>query len=243
MIDKVDLVIWTKNGEKFLPKVLRRIDEVIPSQFVGRRIIVDDHSEDNTVQIAKDFGWIVYQNRGRGLKDAIATALSYINADFFVSVEHDVILANNWWEKIPKYMKDEKVAVAQGVRVATHPVLRKLDEYVLERKDAREDMWISIDNNIYRTAVVRTLGISLLTNHDSRAIKKIEENGMKWVIDRNVISGHIRYGILSYITHAYKMQVIAVTGELRRLAMFRMFLLSPLRALHIVLKKNVRNSS
>lgn len=57
-----------KNGEKFLPKVLKRIDEVIPIEFVSERIMVDDHSKDNTEKVAKDFGWMVYRNRGRGLK-------------------------------------------------------------------------------------------------------------------------------------------------------------------------------
>lgn len=89
-------------------------------------------------------------------------------------------------------MKDETVAVAQGVRIATHPILRKLDEYIIERKGVSKDMLISVDNNIYRTAVICALGTSLLTNHDNRAIKKVEENGMKWIIDRTVISRHIR---------------------------------------------------
>lgn len=62
-----------------------------------------------------------------------------MNADFFISVEQDVILERDWWGKIPKYMEDKRVAVAQGVRVATHPTLRKLDEYVLERKDVSEN--------------------------------------------------------------------------------------------------------
>lgn len=82
-----------KNGEKFLPKVLKRIEEVIPSEFIGKRIIVDDHSEDNTVKVAECFGWKVYKNHGKGLKDAIATALSYVVTDFFISIEHDIILA------------------------------------------------------------------------------------------------------------------------------------------------------
>ena len=227
-------MMWTKNGAKFLRKVLKRIDEVIPPQFVGRRIMVDDHSEDNTVKVAKNFGWTVYENRGRGLKDAIATALSYVSADFFISVEHDVILARDWWEKIPKYMEDERVAVAQGVRVATHNVLRKLDEYIVERKDICEDYLISIDNNIYRTSIIRVLGINLLDH--AKVKREIEKKGMKWVVDRTVISDHIRHGIIASINHAYKMGLMT-RGRLNRLKMFKLFLLSPLRAMHITFKK------
>lgn len=234
LINKVDLVMWTKNGEKFLPKVLRRIDEVIPSQYVGKQIMVDDHSEDNTVRVAKDFGWTVYRNHGRGLKDAIVTALSYVSADFFISVEHDVILARDWWEKIPKYMKDEKVAVAQGVRIATHPVLKKLDEYVIERKDICEDDLISIDNNIYRTSVICSLRLNLLDH--AKVKREIEKKGMKWVVDRTVISDHIRHGIAASVNHAYRMGLLT-RGKLNRSRMFKLFLLSPLRAMHIIFKK------
>jgi glycosyltransferase involved in cell wall biosynthesis len=226
--------MWTKNGEKFLPKVLKRIDEVFPSKFVSRRIMVDDNSEDNSVKVAKDFGWTVYKNRGRGLKEAIVTALSYVSADFFVSVEHDVILAKDWWEKIPKYMEDEQVAVAQGVRIATHPILRKLDEYIVERKDICEDDLISIDNNIYRTSIICVLGINLLDH--AKVKREIEKKGMRWIVDKTVISDHIRHDIVASINHAYKMGLLT-RGKLSRLKMFKLFLLSPLRAMHITFKK------
>ena len=52
-LDKVDAVMWTKNSEKFLPLVLTRIEEVIPSDVIFNRIIIDDHSTDNTIEIAK----------------------------------------------------------------------------------------------------------------------------------------------------------------------------------------------
>ncbi|MDH7477217.1 MAG: hypothetical protein QHH17_02415, partial [Candidatus Bathyarchaeota archaeon] len=148
--------------------------------------------------------------------------------------EHDVILARDWWEKIPKYMEDEHVAIAQGVRVATHHILRKLDEYIVERKDICEDDLISIDNNIYRTSIIRVLGINLLDH--AKVKREIEKKGMKWVVDKTVISDHIRHGIVASINHAYKMGLMT-RGRLNRLKMFRLFLLSPLRAMHITLKK------
>ena len=47
MIDKVDLVMWTKNGSETLPLVLKRISKVVPTNFVNRQIIVDDQSVDD----------------------------------------------------------------------------------------------------------------------------------------------------------------------------------------------------
>jgi glycosyltransferase involved in cell wall biosynthesis len=82
-----------------LPKVLKRIDEVIPKNVVHRKILVDDHSIDKTVSIAKQFGWSVYLNPEGGTPSGVKEALEHVDCDFFVSVEQDVILAKNWWEK------------------------------------------------------------------------------------------------------------------------------------------------
>jgi len=52
LIKKIDVVMWTKNGERFLPLVLKRVDEGIPSEYVDKKILVDDSSTDRTVAIA-----------------------------------------------------------------------------------------------------------------------------------------------------------------------------------------------
>ena len=72
---KVDLVMWTLNGEKTLPLVLSRINEVIPKDIVNQKLIVDDGSNDKTVAIARKYGWNVIKNEGKGISDAANTAL------------------------------------------------------------------------------------------------------------------------------------------------------------------------
>ena len=67
MMDKVDLVIWTKNGAETLPFVLKRINRVIPSKHVQKRMIVDDKSNDSTREIAESFGWQTISNKGSGI--------------------------------------------------------------------------------------------------------------------------------------------------------------------------------
>jgi glycosyltransferase involved in cell wall biosynthesis len=151
--------MWAKNGERFLPLVLNQIDQVIPYKSINHKIFVDDHSTDRTREIAHEFNWTVYHNPKSGIPSGANEALRHVESEFFVSIEQDVILAKNWWERIPPYMDDSKVAVAQGLRISTNPTLRKLEEYVLNRK---EFAWFhSIDNNIFRTEVIRQLwGVS-----------------------------------------------------------------------------------
>jgi len=251
MIDKVDLVMWAKNGESVLPEVLKRIDEVIPHEHACHKILVDDHSIDRTVEIAKDFNWDVYPNPKGGISSGANEALRHVDCDFFISVEQDVVLARDWWDKIPPYMDNDKNAVAQGIRMSTEPTLRKLDEYVYSRMKWVNDptrFGVSMDNNIFKTKIIRQLGgfpneCPVCT--DTILMKKIlYETPYKWIIDINVISEHIRQSVKAHIKHAYTLTKLCAkthycVNEAKQplLYMLRLFLTSPIRASIIAYKK------
>jgi glycosyltransferase involved in cell wall biosynthesis len=97
---KLDLVMWTKNGEPNLYAVLKRLNQVIPKDFINRKIIVDDNSVDSTKAIATFCGWEVHRNKGAGISDGANTALGLVESDYFCSFEQDVILAKDWWSNV-----------------------------------------------------------------------------------------------------------------------------------------------
>lgn len=109
---KVDLAMWIKNGEQFLREVLKSIEQAIPEENINQRIIVDDHSEDQTVRIAKDFNWQVYPNPAYGISSGANEALRHVQTEFFVSLEQDVMLNKDWWTKMSAYLTNPNVAVA-----------------------------------------------------------------------------------------------------------------------------------
>ena len=158
MIGKVDLVMWAKNGAETLPFVLKRIGEVIPDEFVNNRIIVDDNSTDDTREITRTFGWKVALNEGTGISDGANTALKRVETEFFISFEQDLLLAKDWWNKVPPLLLEkENVAVASGIRIPDNPsVLRRLHEYITEnyREESRRDpthfYGKTLDNAIYK---------------------------------------------------------------------------------------------
>ncbi|MDW8049366.1 MAG: glycosyltransferase [Nitrososphaerota archaeon] len=249
MVGKIDLVMWAKNGERVLPQVLKRIDEVIPAENICHKILVDDHSVDRTVEIARSFNWTVYPNPGGGIPNGANEALRHVDQEFFVSVEQDVLLARDWWEKIPPYMDDPQVAVAQGIRIATEPTLRKLDLYIYGRiSESAVDpirFGASIDNNIYRTKIIRELGgfpKNCPTCSDTILMKKIIwETPYKWIIDKNVISDHIRESIKAHVEHTYYFRKLCIRSpycinQPPPIVMLRLFITSPLRAMIVALK-------
>ena len=238
VVDKFDLVMWTKNSAKLLPVVLNRIEQVVPNYVIGKKIIVDDHSTDSTVEIAEKFGWTVYPNVGNGFFDAVDTALSHVSTELFISFEHDIVLAKDWWTKISKYIEDDTVAIAQGVRVYTHPVLRKLSEFMITRKDYGFTNF-SIDNNIYRTKLLKKFKIHIYSGYLDTA-NFLRNKGFKWICDINVVSEHIRPSLRYFLLHDYKMHnlFLSVSQKKKMLAkMLKLFITSPFRALQVSFKK------
>lgn len=250
MIDKVDLVMWAKNGARMLPAVLKRVNEVIPSEAINKKIFVDDHSTDGSSAIAKHFGWLVFPNEKGGVGSGANIALRQVISEYFVSLEQDVVLAKDWWEKIPRHLERKTVAVAQGWRISNHSIIGKIDEYSMERFKLS---LCSIDNTIYKTKVIRALGgfpeHLKYTGVDAYIHQRVLNAGFKWFTDSSVVSVHLRKGglreqIRRYYLYGMDMQVlekeeymkdIGMKSDLRRSASIALF--SPFRGFEIAIKK------
>lgn len=246
-MDKVDLVMWTKNGAQTLRDVLNRIDDVIPHENICHKILIDDHSTDSSVQIARGFNWTAYKNPAGGVASGANEALRHVDSDFFVSVEQDVILSRRWWDRIPKYMEDPLVGCAQGVRIPTHPILRLLDDWQFETSGRRLPSF-SMDNNIFRTKVIRSLGgfpdICPICTDVATMKRMTLETPYRWIIDDQVVSLHVRGDLRASLEHTYKMGYLCAQTpyciheeDPQLVAILRILLTSPARALQIAIRK------
>jgi glycosyltransferase involved in cell wall biosynthesis len=221
-LEKVDLVMWTKNGAETLPSVLKRIGGVIPSEFVNKQMIVDDQSTDGTREIAESFSWAVVLNEGKGISDGANTALKHVTSNYFISFEQDLVLARDWWNKVPRTLENPKVAVASGMRFANKPRgVHKLQQYVAKkyRGEAELESWLkarqmtaftlgkTLDNTIYKTKIIRALGgfpkMQKSSGVDTTLAYLISQAGYYWLVDYSVQSTHLRRGLKQELDHDY----------------------------------------
>jgi hypothetical protein len=208
------------------------------------------------MEIAKCFGWDVIFNEGKGISDGANTALKHVKTEYFISFEQDLLLARDWWQRVPRHLLDPKVAIASGVRLTYQPsALRKLQEYAAEnyKKEEKEGRFFpylkTLDNTIYKTKIMRMLGgfPSLLVSAgiDHVLAQRVHLSGFKWKIDYDVKSIHLRKGLRDELTHYYWYGTCSDTLQRSlfkkkanaQLMALRLFF-SPLRGLQIALKKN-----
>ncbi len=247
--------MWTKNGADTLPAVLKRIGEVVPAESTNKRIVVDDHSTDDTPGIARQLDWTVVRNEGEGISDGANTALRHVESPFFISFEQDLLLAHDWWQKVPRLLEDSQAAVASGIRISNQPrVVKEIQEYSMalyEKRAKTEESFLygkTLDNTIYRTEVLKSLGgfpkLKISAGVDNVLAQRIQMHGLKWVVDYSVKSVHLRAGLKQELDHYYWYGTCMVSLDpllfgrnvnLRRFAL-RWFL-SPMRGLDIALRK------
>lgn len=207
---KLDLVMWTYNGQRTLSLVLNRINTVIPKEVVNQRLIIDDGSCDATVAIAKKHDWNVIRNEGKGISDGANTALKYVQTDFFCSFEQDVYLASDWWDKVSVLVLNKKsVGAASGVRfLPKSNFCYSIEPYQLTRTDI--DYYggygKTLDNTIWKTAALKLVGGFPKANFagiDTIVSHELESKGYKWIVNYNARSLHLHRGLMNEFRHYY----------------------------------------
>ena len=218
---KFDIVMWTKNGESTLPVVLKRLETQLEEKgAVEQKIVVDDHSDDDTVSIAASFGWIVVPNKGNGISDGANTALKLVKTECFASFEQDIFLSDDWLARVPPKLESEKIAAVSGMRYPSVPIgLAKLMRYTDLRGIQDEDtpwrksknpgafyLGKTLDNTIYKTSVLRKMGgFPNVGNAGMDVILAFNyaRIGYQWAVDYEVKSVHLRRNLVQELKHQY----------------------------------------
>jgi len=216
----VDVVILTKNSQQTLEKCLTSIYRNIP---VRKLIVVDGYSTDKTLDILQAFNKkyknirIIQDNGTRST--ARQKGIENVETDWFMFVDSDVVLCENWFKKAIKYM-DKNVGAIWGIEVWSviqNPatlktflwITRKIFEIrggthdTLIRRDTVKDIKIPETLHVFEDAYIKEWitkkGYKVIACYDPYCLHYRSQN--VWTIrgSLNIIIDAIRFGNLKII--------------------------------------------
>ena len=197
--------MWTLNGESTLLRCLKSIAGAVPESEVCHRHLIDAGSTDATGDIARKFGWSVITARRRGIPWQANQALELVDTDVFASFEQDIDVNKIWYRTLmPKLSSDPSVAVVQGIRTASGSKYLEAIEGYGVRHGSLPPWVYSIDNNLYRTGAVRSVGgfpIEFPINTDGALRNNLYQRHWRWKVYDDVVSRHLRDSFPRYLKH------------------------------------------
>lgn len=106
VLEKVDVVVLTKNSSITLDIVLKGIFQAIP---VHKLIVVDGGSSDSTLRIARKYGANIVREEGKLGRARYRGALE-VETDWFCFVDSDILLFPYWYKRLAKWTRNPRVA-------------------------------------------------------------------------------------------------------------------------------------
>jgi len=150
--ENVDIVMLTKNSERVLEKCLNSVFRNVP---VNRLIVVDGYSTDKTLEIVekfrKKYGNVVLIKDGGARGSARLRGIREVKTEWFLFVDSDVVLCDDWFKKAKKFIKDD-VGAVWGIEIwdgiRDHAVLKlflKVTKKIFEIRGGTHDLLVRYD--------------------------------------------------------------------------------------------------
>ena len=193
-MSSVDVVLLTKNSERVLEKCLASVYENVP---VNQLLVVDGYSTDKTLQILDRFN-DKYQNVkvtfDRGTRGtAREKGIRQVTTDWFMFVDSDVVVCQNWYKKALKHL-DKTAGAIWGIEVwstiqnlATLKMFLRVTRKIFDLRGGTHDTLI-------RTDLVKDIRIprNLHVFEDSYIMDWISSKGYRVVACYNPYCIHYR---------------------------------------------------
>jgi glycosyltransferase involved in cell wall biosynthesis len=187
----VDVIVLTKNSERVLEKCLDSIYKNVP---VNRLIVVDGFSTDATLEIIEKFrkkygNVVLIKDKGtRG--SARLKGMKEVKTEWFLFVDSDVTLSDDWFNKSKNFIKND-VGAVWGIEIwdcIQNPVFLKLflkvtrkifeirggTHDLLVRYDVVKDIDIPKDLHVFEDTVIKEWiakkGYKLVATYDPYCI-------------------------------------------------------------------------
>ena len=214
-MENVDVVILTKNSERWLSRCLESVYENVP---VKRLIVIDGYSTDGTLEVLGEFNRaygnveVIAQNGSRG--EARTRGIREVKTDWFMFVDSDVVLCKDWFKKAKRYAASD-VGAVWGIEVWStirSPSMLKLFLWItrkifdarggthdtLVRLDSVRDMQIPAKLHVFEDAYIKDWitekGYRVIACYDPYCIHYRPESVWTFKGSLNLVAEAFRFG-------------------------------------------------
>jgi glycosyltransferase involved in cell wall biosynthesis len=198
---KVDVVLLTKNS--LMPCLKHCVQSIYRNIPINRLIVVDGGSTDGTIDFLRQFSNVIIVDDSKGNRaTSRQIGIKMVETEWFLFVDSDVILSNNWFNEAWKYVDDD-VGAVQGV---DKPIG---DRSVSDFGEAMDKLRTRLHkplkehpsiirgftgDTLIRTSAIKDIKIpKFLHFYEDQYIRKFVENkGFKWIITQNPFCYHFK---------------------------------------------------
>jgi len=178
-MEKIDVIMITKNSLN--PCLKESLDSIFKNIPVNRLIVVDSFSSDGTVDLIKKYEKVKIIRKDCKRGRARQAGIKEVKTKWFAFVDSDVVLAENWFNKIKKYITPEVGAIEGNVKIwgriqKIRPMGRAYTNCTLVRTSLVKDIKIPEEMSVFEDQLIR---------------KHIEKKGFKWLKVSDPCSVHM----------------------------------------------------
>ena len=236
---EVSVVIPTKNNADILEKCLKSIQSMDYPREKLEVIIVDGHSTDGTVEIARKYGCrVIFEDRGT-ISYARDVGVKHAKGKFIAFTDADCAVDRKWIKELIKHFNNDKIAAVGGPNLTPDDdtefakcvglVLSFLSKpgarYGLTGGRVREIYHNPTCNVMYRKKVLEEVGgfnHDLITVDDEELDYRIRKRGYKILYTPHAVVYHYRrpnwkkFAKMAYNYGLGRMQAIKLHRDMGR---------------------------
>jgi len=188
-MDKVDVVVLTKNSAATLKHVLHGIFNAIA---VNKLIIVDGDSTDETLSIAKQSGARIIKG-ARNLAFARYQGVLEVETEWFCFVDSDMYVSSLWYKQLERRRALPRVAWIQGLTLEHS---RILDSYALSKTSKyTKQGCIALSNALLKRDIVlkctEWLRKDIHAGEDAVLFEFVKSKGYRVLVDTSALCLHL----------------------------------------------------
>jgi glycosyltransferase involved in cell wall biosynthesis len=183
----VDVLVRTRNSEKYLKPCLEAINNEIP---VGKIILVDNGSTDKTLEIASSYANVsVYVKPELNLGQMITFGVSQATTDWVAIIDSDLILRQGWWEDKKPYLEESDAI--EGCEIGHINLEIPVDCTRLQ--------YGRFGNTLLKRNYIQGINLDMNFGEDVAVWFNFKKRGLKWLKLGSLLADH--YPKIEDLTH------------------------------------------